>query len=69
MRGSKPFLNSAITNPGNTVTNLSSARSRIEDSDYAEVPTCLARADSAAVVGTVLALYNRVPQNVPSLLR
>ncbi len=37
-------FNSAITNPGNTVNNLSEARSRIEDSDYAtEVSTCLAR--------------------------
>ncbi|MFS3464012.1 FliC/FljB family flagellin [Citrobacter freundii] len=29
---------SAVTNLGNTVNNLSSARSRIEDSDYADLP-------------------------------
>ncbi|SUG59544.1 Phase 2 flagellin [Salmonella enterica subsp. arizonae] len=42
-------FNSAITNLGNTVNNLTSARSRIEDSDYAtEVSNMSSRADSAA---------------------
>ena len=63
-------FNSAITNPGNTVNNLSSARSRIEDSDYATEVSNMSRAQILQQAGTsVLAQANRVPQNVLSLLR
>lgn len=61
---------SAITNLGNTVNNLSSARSRIEDSDYATEVSNMSRAQILQQAGTsVLAQANQVPQNVLSLLR
>ncbi|MFG6002423.1 flagellin [Salmonella enterica subsp. enterica serovar Pomona] len=60
----------AITNLGNTVNNLSSARSRIEDSDYATEVSNMSRAQILQQAGTsVLAQANQVPQNVLSLLR
>ncbi|EAM3013872.1 FliC/FljB family flagellin [Salmonella enterica subsp. enterica serovar 4:a:-] len=63
-------FNSAITNLGNTVNNLSSARSRIEDSDYATEVSNMSRAQILQQAGTsVLAQANQVPQNVLSLLR
>ncbi|MEY5676056.1 FliC/FljB family flagellin, partial [Salmonella enterica subsp. enterica serovar Corvallis] len=56
---------SAITNLGNTVNNLSSARSRIEDSDYATEVSNMSRAQILQQAGTsVLAQANQVPQNV-----
>ncbi|ECH6305097.1 FliC/FljB family flagellin [Salmonella enterica] len=61
---------SAITNLGNTVNNLSSARSRIEDSDYATEVSNMSRAQILQQAGTsVLVQANQVPQNVLSLLR
>ncbi|EIW2819430.1 FliC/FljB family flagellin [Salmonella enterica] len=61
---------SAITNLGNTVNNLSSARSRIEDSDYATEVSNMSRAQILQQAGTsVLAQASQVPQNVLSLLR
>ncbi|MDI5693434.1 flagellin, partial [Salmonella enterica subsp. enterica serovar Kentucky] len=61
---------SAITNLGNTVNNLTSARSRIEDSDYATEVSNMSRAQILQQAGTsVLAQANQVPQNVLSLLR
>lgn len=58
---------SAITNLGNTVNNLSSARSRIEDSDYATEVSNMSRAQILQQAGTsVLAQANQVPQNVLS---
>lgn len=61
---------SAITNLGNTVNNLSSARSRIEDADYATEVSNMSRAQILQQAGTsVLAQANQVPQNVLSLLR
>ncbi|EAY7417826.1 flagellin FliC, partial [Salmonella enterica] len=61
---------SAITNLGNTVNNLSSARSRIEDSDYATEVSNMSRAQILQQAGTsVLAQANQVPQSVLSLLR
>ncbi|AHW20391.1 flagellin FliC [Salmonella enterica] len=63
-------FNSAITNLGNTVNNLSEARSRIEDSDYATEVSNMSRAQILQQAGTsVLAQANQVPQNVLSLLR
>ncbi|MDH1755295.1 FliC/FljB family flagellin [Citrobacter sp. wls618] len=61
---------SAITNLGNTVNNLSSARSRIEDSDYATEVSNMSRAQILQQAGTsVLAQANQTTQNVLSLLR
>nr|UNP53947.1 chimeric FliC [synthetic construct] len=63
-------FNSAITNLGNTVNNLTSVRSRIEDSDYATEVSNMSRAQILQQAGTsVLAQANQVPQNVLSLLR
>ncbi|MEB5757176.1 FliC/FljB family flagellin [Citrobacter cronae] len=61
---------SAVTNLGNTVNNLSSARSRIEDSDYATEVSNMSRAQILQQAGTsVLAQANQTMQNVLSLLR
>lgn len=61
---------SAITNLGNTVNNLSAARSRIEDSDYATEVSNMSRAQILQQAGTsVLAQANQTTQNVLSLLR
>lgn len=61
---------SAITSTGNTVNNLSSARSRIEDSDYATEVSNMSRAQILQQAGTsVLAQANQTTQNVLSLLR
>ncbi|EBD8147932.1 flagellin FliC, partial [Salmonella enterica subsp. enterica] len=50
--------------------NLSEARSRIEDSDYATEVSNMSRAQILQQAGTsVLAQANQVPQNVLSLLR
>ncbi|MBP6020440.1 MAG: FliC/FljB family flagellin [Burkholderiaceae bacterium] len=61
---------STITNLANTVTNLSAARSRIEDADYAVEVSNMTRAQILQQAGTsVLAQANQVPQTVLSLLR
>ena len=61
---------SAITNLGNTVNNLSAARSRIEDADYATEVSNMSRAQILQQAGTsVLAQANQTTQNVLSLLR
>ncbi|EEU7958045.1 FliC/FljB family flagellin [Escherichia coli] len=63
-------FDSAITNLGNTVNNLSSARSRIEDADYATEVSNMSRAQILQQAGTsVLAQANQVSQNVLSLLQ
>ena len=63
-------FDSAITNLGNTVNNLSSARSRIEDSDYATEVSNMSRAQILQQAGTsILAQANQTTQNVLSLLR
>ncbi|WP_075182065.1 FliC/FljB family flagellin [Pantoea sp. 1.19] len=63
-------FNSTITNLGNTVNNLSSARSRIEDADYATEVSNMSRAQILQQAGTsVLAQANQTTQNVLSLLR
>ncbi len=61
---------STITNLNNTVTNLSAARSRIQDADYAVEVSNMTRAQILQQAGTsVLAQANQVPQGVLSLLR
>jgi len=60
---------SAITNLQTNETNLSSARSRIEDADYATEVASMTRAQILQQAGTsVLAQANQIPQNVLSLL-
>ncbi|MBR9772704.1 MAG: FliC/FljB family flagellin, partial [Gammaproteobacteria bacterium] len=60
---------SAITNLSTNETNLSSARSRIEDADYAVEVANMTRAQILQQAGTsVLAQANQVPQSVLSLL-
>lgn len=60
---------STIANLDNTVTNLSAARSRIEDADYAVEVSNMTRAQILQQAGTsVLAQANQVPQSVLSLL-
>ncbi|MDM2756926.1 MULTISPECIES: flagellin [Citrobacter] len=63
-------FDSTITNLGNTINNLTSARSRIEDADYATEVSNMSKAQILQQAGTsVLAQANQVPQNVLSLLR
>ncbi|WKD27740.1 FliC/FljB family flagellin [Halomonas sp. KG2] len=60
---------SAITNLNTNETNLSAARSRIEDADYATEVADMTRAQILQQAGTsVLAQANQIPQNVLSLL-
>lgn len=59
----------AITNLDTNSTNLSAARSRIEDADYAMEVADMTRAQILQQAGTsVLAQANQIPQNVLSLL-
>jgi len=61
---------STIANLNNTINNLSSARSRIEDADYATEVSNMTKAQILQQAGTsVLAQANQVPQTVLSLLR
>ena len=61
---------SAIENLQTTQTNISAARSRIEDADYAVEVANMTRAQILQQAGTsVLAQANQVPQGVLSLLR
>ncbi|NOG32803.1 FliC/FljB family flagellin [Halomonas sp. TBZ9] len=60
---------SAITNLSTNETNLSAARSRIEDADYAVEVADMTRSQILQQAGTsVLAQANQIPQNVLSLL-
>lgn len=60
---------SAIDNLNTNETNLSAARSRIEDADYAVEVANMTRAQILQQAGTsVLAQANQIPQNVLSLL-
>ncbi|GHE21053.1 flagellin [Halomonas urumqiensis] len=62
-------LESAIDNISTTSTNLSAARSRIEDADYAVEVSNMTRANILQQAGTsVLAQANQTPQSVLSLL-
>ena len=61
---------SAITNLRTNETNLTAARSRIEDADYAVEVANMTRGQILQQAGTsVLAQANQVPQGVLSLLR
>ncbi len=61
---------STIANLNNTVNNLTAARSRIQDSDYAVEVSNMSRAQILQQAGTsVLAQANQVPQAMLSLLR
>src|SRR5690606_25095344 len=62
-------MESAIDNISTTVANLSAARSRIEDADYAVEVSNMTRSQILQQAGTsVLAQANQVPQGVLSLL-
>jgi flagellin len=63
-------FDSSISNLDNTVTNLSAARSRIQDADYATEVSNMTRAQILQQAGTsVLAQANQTTQGVLSLLR
>jgi len=63
-------LESVVNNLSNNVTNLSDARSRIEDTDYSSETTALAKAQILSQASTaMLAQANQSQQNVLSLLR
>ncbi|WP_445658808.1 flagellin N-terminal helical domain-containing protein [Achromobacter sp. NCFB-sbj8-Ac1-l] len=63
-------LESTVANLNNIVNNLSSARSRIQDADYATEVSNMSKAQILQQAGTsVLAQANQVPQTVLSLLR
>ncbi|CAB3674324.1 flagellin [Achromobacter sp. SIMBA_011] len=63
-------LESTIANLNNVVNNLSNARSRIQDADYATEVSNMSKAQILQQAGTsVLAQANQVPQTVLSLLR
>ncbi|WP_447895106.1 flagellin N-terminal helical domain-containing protein [Vreelandella sp. GE22] len=62
-------FDSVIDNLATTETNLSEARSRIEDADYAEEVSNMTRANILQQAGTsMLAQANQTPQSVLSLL-
>ncbi|MFB8828941.1 flagellin [Azotobacter sp. CWF10] len=62
-------FDSAISNLSTTTTNLSAARSRIEDADYAVEVANMTKAQILQQAGTsVLAQANQIPQGVLSLL-
>ncbi|MDH0356451.1 flagellin, partial [Morganella sp. GD04133] len=57
-------------NLNNSVNNLSSARSRIQDADFATEVSNMSRGQILQQAGTaVLAQANGIPNNVMSLLR
>jgi len=61
---------STISNLNNTVTNLTAARSRIQDADYATEVSNMSRAQILQQAGSaVLSQANQVPQTMLSLLR
>lgn len=63
-------LESAVNSMANNVTNLSDARSRIEDTDYSAETTAMAKAQILSQASTaMLAQANQSQQNVLSLLR
>ncbi len=62
-------FDSVIDNLATTSTNLSEARSRIEDADYAVEVSNMTRANILQQAGTsMLAQANQTPQSVLSLL-
>ena len=62
-------LQSAVNNLGNNVTNLTDARSRIEDTDYSAETAQLAKAQILSQASTaMLAQANQSQQGVLKLL-
>ena len=60
----------AVENLNNTINNLSSARSRIQDADFADEVSRLSNGQILQQAGTtVLAMANQSTQSVLSLLR
>jgi flagellin len=63
-------LNNTVNNLTNVVTNTSASRSRIQDTDYAQETTKLAKAQIIQQAATaMLAQANQQPQSVLSLLQ
>jgi flagellin len=63
-------LQSAVNNMTNTSTNLSAARSRIQDADYSAESTSMAKAQILSQASTaMIAQANQSQQNVLSLLK
>ncbi len=63
-------LESAVNNLTTNATNLSDARSRIEDTDYSQETTALAKAQILSQASTaMISQANQSQQNVLSLLR
>ncbi|MDE1917749.1 MAG: flagellin FliC, partial [Sphingomonadales bacterium] len=63
-------LTSAVNNMTNNVTNLSAARSRIQDTDYSAESTAMAKAQILSQASTaMIAQANQSQQNVLSLLK
>ena len=63
-------LESVVNNLTSNATNLSDARSRIEDTDYSAETTALAKAQILSQASTaMIAQANQSQQNVLSLLR
>ena len=63
-------LEHAVDNMTNIRNNAEASRSRIEDTDYAETTSELARAQIIQQAGTaMLAQANQLPQSVLSLLK
>jgi flagellin len=63
-------LESAVNNLTTNTTNLSEARSRIEDADYSSETTALAKAQILAQASTaMISQANQTQQNVLSLLK
>lgn len=63
-------LQSAVNNMTNNVTNLSAARSRIQDTDYSAESTAMAKAQILSQASTaMIAQANQSQQNVLSLLK
>jgi flagellin len=61
---------STVANLNNTVTNLSAAKSRIMDADYATEVSNMGREQIKQQAGmSVLAQANQIPQGVLALLR
>jgi len=60
----------AITGLNTTSTNLQSARSAIQDTDYAAATSALSKAQILQQAGTAMvAQANTVPQNILTLLQ
>ncbi len=63
-------LETVVNNLTNNITNLSDARSRIEDTDYSSETTALAKAQILSQASTaMISQANQSQQNVLSLLR